>query len=96
MRPATHRWATTGIGVEVLDAPLVQIGVGGQGNLISGNGGRGVRISGGNSAGALVRGNFIGTDSTGSFDVGNASDGIEVVDVERRRRSAAPAPAKRI
>ncbi len=70
----------TGIGVEILDAPLVQVGAGGQGNLISGNGGRGVRISGGGSAGALVRGNFIGTDASGSFDVGNASDGIEVVD----------------
>ena len=71
----------SGIGVEVLDSPLVQIGAGGQGNLISGNGGRGVRISGGASAGAIVRGNFIGTDSTGGADLGNASDGIEVVDV---------------
>ena len=71
----------SGIGVEVLDAALVQIGAGGQGNIISGNGGRGVRISGGSSAGALVRGNFIGTDSSGSFDVGNGSDGIEIVDV---------------
>ena len=71
----------SGVGVEVVDAALVQIGIGGQGNLISGNGGRGVRISGSNSAWTIVRGNFIGTDSTGNFDVGNASDGIEVVDV---------------
>ncbi len=71
----------SGVGVEILDAALVQVGIAGQGNLISGNGSRGVRISGSNSAGAIVRGNFIGTDSSGSFDVGNASDGIEVVDV---------------
>ncbi|MDA2929353.1 right-handed parallel beta-helix repeat-containing protein [Acidobacteria bacterium AH-259-O06] len=44
----------------------------GAGNVISGNNGSGVSISSGN----LVQGNFIGTDVTGTADLGNSSDGV--------------------
>ena len=48
----------------------------GPGNLISGNL-RGVRISGsGPAPGVLVRDNLIGTDITGTLDLGNALEGV--------------------
>ena len=48
--------------------------VAGAGNLISGNAGSGVRIVGG--SGHLVSGNLIGTDITGSTDLGNSGVGV--------------------
>jgi hypothetical protein len=63
-------------GVRVL-APLNIIGgsESGSGNVISGNNSQGIEIT---AAGVntVVRGNFIGTDSTGALDRGNSSDGI--------------------
>jgi Bacterial Ig domain len=47
------------------------------GNIISANGGNGISLVGGD---ALVQGNLIGTDSTGSKDLGNAGDGVAVPD----------------
>ncbi len=44
-------------------------------NLISGNGTDGIRI---NAPGNLVVNNYIGTDVTGSFALGNGDDGIEI------------------
>lgn len=68
----------TGDGVRVL-APANRIGGSASGarNLISGNNGEGIEITaaGGNT---LVRGNYLGTDSTGTLDRGNSSDGILV------------------
>jgi hypothetical protein len=43
----------------------------GQGNLISGNGGCGIRISDSGTMSNTVRGNFIGTDVSGSSALGN-------------------------
>jgi len=45
-------------------------------NLISGNDSQGIRIQDGGTAGNLVRGNFIGTDVTGSADLGNFHSGV--------------------
>ena len=45
----------------------------GEGNIISGNGNDGIRISGNRNT---VKGNYIGTDATGSVAIGNNWDGI--------------------
>ena len=45
----------------------------GAGNVISGNGGAGIAMSGG---GHQVLGNLIGTDVTGTVDLGNAEEGV--------------------
>jgi hypothetical protein len=49
-------------------------------NVISGNGQHGVSIDGlsGSTAGTVVQGNFIGTDVTGTLDLGNTLNGIVV------------------
>jgi hypothetical protein len=48
----------------------------GAANVISGNGGDGIDIATGSSE--LIEGNFIGTDATGSFALGNRNDGISI------------------
>jgi CSLREA domain-containing protein len=47
----------------------------GNGNIISANNGDGVRIT---SGGVLVQGNYIGTDITGTLDLGNQANGVYV------------------
>jgi len=47
----------------------------GPGNVISGNL-RGVLISGSEATGVVVRDNLIGTDSTGTLDLGNSMEGV--------------------
>ncbi|MFO0954705.1 MAG: right-handed parallel beta-helix repeat-containing protein [Isosphaeraceae bacterium] len=51
----------------------------GAGNLISGNGGGGVVLFDRKASGNLVQGNRIGTDAAGLFALGNAGDGVFVV-----------------
>ena len=51
-------------------------GAGGAANVISGNAGDGVLVSG--VSGTLVVGNYIGTDETGQFDLGNRGNGVVV------------------
>jgi hypothetical protein len=51
----------------------------GPGNVISGNL-RGVRISGPDATDVVVRDNLIGTDITGTLDLGNALEGIRIED----------------
>jgi hypothetical protein len=41
-------------------------------NVISGNGTDGITITGAGGNGNLIQGNYIGTDATGIFDVGNS------------------------
>lgn len=45
-------------------------------NVISDSGSQGVKIEGAGSAGNSVRGNYIGTDNTGTEDLGNFSEGV--------------------
>lgn len=62
----------------LIDSDITTIGgaVPGAGNLISGNQGPGVLIS--LADGNFIQGNFIGTDLTGSMDLGNALDGVNI------------------
>ena len=48
------------------------------GNVISGNF-DGVRVRGPGASGNLIVGNFIGTDATGTIDLGNRDDGVQLV-----------------
>jgi gliding motility-associated-like protein len=50
--------------------------VAGAGNLISGNNSDGIEISGAFSTGNVIQGNYIGTDATGTEDLGNTVAGI--------------------
>ena len=62
------------------DAEIPPVGLSGGGNLISGNSGNGVVVTGSSSTGNRVIGNFIGTDLSGTVDLGNAGLGIALVD----------------
>ena len=56
-------------------APLLTIGTStATGNLISGNGGSGIFLEG--AASAVIQGNVIGTDRTGTVALGNGIEGI--------------------
>ena len=71
-------------GVEIArDAAGNTVGgtVAGAANVISGNGGNGIQIraiagSGTQNLGNIIQGNFIGTDTSGTVDLGNAGAGI--------------------
>ncbi|MDQ4121935.1 MAG: dockerin type I domain-containing protein [Acidobacteriota bacterium] len=52
-------------------------GAPGDRNVISGNLGRGIEISAGGSAN--ITGNYIGTNAAGNGDLGNTSDGVQIV-----------------
>ena len=67
--------ANSGSGVATYGAN-VSIGgtVAGSGNIISGNGGEGIYIGGG--SGLAIRRNYIGTDATGMFALGNGGYAI--------------------
>lgn len=51
-----------------------------EGNVVSGNDFAGIRISGGPANGNIIQGNLVGTDVTGTFDLGNGGDGIAIID----------------
>ena len=66
-----------GVGVRVTGAGnTVGSAAPNAGNVISGNAGDGVLLSG--VSGTLVVGNYIGTDETGQFDLGNKGNGVVV------------------
>jgi CSLREA domain-containing protein len=50
----------------------------GEGNLISGNNGNGVTVGLATTSGVVILGNLIGTNSTGTADLGNSLFGISV------------------
>jgi hypothetical protein len=68
-----------GEGIYILAASNNLIGgtAGAERNVISGNGGNAVALLSGADAN-MVRGNFLGTDVTGTQAVGNALDGVFV------------------
>jgi titin len=70
----------TGNGVTADGARNVTIGgtTAGAQNVISGNAGSGVVISGGGTYMDVVQGNLIGTDMTGTQNLGNGSRGIDI------------------
>ena len=67
-------------GVDIQDAPDNTIGGSqpGEGNVISGNHLDGVLMDAG-ASGNVVQGNFIGTDATGSADLGNTLSGVSII-----------------
>jgi CSLREA domain-containing protein len=50
----------------------------GAGNVIAGHEGVGVLINGERATGNTIQGNYIGTDQSGTLDVGNKRDGIHI------------------
>jgi CSLREA domain-containing protein len=68
-------------GVKISDIINVAVTsrVGGGPNVIAGNGGPGVLIEGQGATGNVVEGAIIGTDEQGSSGLGNAGDGVRIV-----------------
>jgi hypothetical protein len=60
----------------------------GAGNLISGNGGEGVYISDNTSTGNSVQGNMIGLNAAGTAALGNAANGVKIVNAPNSIGSA--------
>jgi CSLREA domain-containing protein len=73
--------ANNGHGVFVLNSSGTNVGgtSAAERNVISGNTGDGVQISGANTNSIRVRGNFIGTDASGTVAVGNSGSGVAIV-----------------
>jgi titin len=67
-------------GVLIQGAPNNTIGgaIAGAGNIISGSGENGIYIFGSAATGNVVQGNLIGTDVTGTVDLGNLQDGVRI------------------
>ncbi len=67
-------------GVLIVGASNVAVGSTGNDtrNVISGNSGTGISITGGGSA--TIRKNLIGTNSTGTADLGNSQEGVRIAD----------------
>jgi hypothetical protein len=73
-------FGNAGNGVQMIDSggntiggPVVSLR-----NVVSGNSGEGVRIDGASATGNVVRGNHIGTDGSGSADLGNGASGVYI------------------
>jgi titin len=47
-------------------------------NVISANGGSGVLLSGANAMSNLIEGNFLGTDTSATLNLGNAANGVTI------------------
>jgi hypothetical protein len=75
----TQPLGNLGDGVRIAGSQNNQVGGAGvdEGNVISGNRDHGVDLLDG-SSGAVVQGNFIGTDATGTRALGNMLDGVRI------------------
>ena len=76
----TDPLGNAGYGVSLDGAPNTTIGgtLAGDPNIISSNGPAGLLIFGGGANGNLVRGNYIGTDITGTLDRRNNGPGVQI------------------
>ncbi len=82
----TNALANNSVGVIVqIGAQNTRIGTDGDGvsdteerNVISGNGNDGIRVRGSDTDNTVIAGNFIGTDISGTVDLGNGDRGILV------------------
>jgi uncharacterized repeat protein (TIGR01451 family)/CSLREA domain-containing protein len=70
--------------------------VNGAGNLISGNSERGVLVGGPAATGNQVQGNFIGTNAAGTAEIGNGSNGVEVINALNNTIGGTTAAARNI
>lgn len=70
----------SGIGVRFLQAANNLLGgsSAAERNIISGNAFEGVQLIGGSTTGNQIKGNFIGTDVTGTLALTNSHDGLEI------------------
>jgi hypothetical protein len=75
----TFDLGNTGVGVSIVDGSnnLVGGAVAGARNLISGNNAHGIEVVAATATGNRIEGNFIGTDVTGTRDLGNTVHGIQ-------------------
>lgn len=64
-------------------------------NVIAGNNGAGIAISGSSATRNLVQGNYIGTDASGTLEVGNSDSGI-VIEAPRNQIGGADAAARNV
>jgi hypothetical protein len=67
-------------GVHIIEAPNNAVGgaAAAERNVISGNDAYGVAIDGANAGGNRVTGNYVGTDASGTKDLGNSLDGVHI------------------
>jgi hypothetical protein len=67
-------------GVEIKAGARTLVGgaAAGEGNVISANGQDGIRVDRATAVDTVIRGNFIGSDPTGSVDLGNGNSGIRI------------------
>src|SRR5262249_53405536 len=89
----TRALGNAGSGVVVSFTPDTTVGgtAAGAGNVISGNNENGVRVDG--AARAVVQGNFIGTDGTGTRNLANGSDGVLIFRTGSGNQIGGTAPA---
>lgn len=85
-------------GVIIEDAAQNTVGgaAAGARNLISSNDNNGVEIVGGAATGNVVLGNFIGTDTSGSSDLGNGTQGVFIHQDASENRVGGAADARNV
>ncbi|MDB9514810.1 hypothetical protein PN499_26770 [Kamptonema animale CS-326] len=77
----TGALGNSGLGVYILNANNVTIGGSTPAlrNIISSNGSQAIQINGATATSNSVQGNYIGTDVTGTVDLGNTSNGVLIL-----------------
>jgi parallel beta-helix repeat protein len=77
--------AVTGATGAIIGTNSDTLGDSAEGNVISGNSLRGILITGSGSDGAIIAGNFIGTDPSGTVGLGNSGNGIAIIGANQVR-----------